>query len=99
MKFGLSDQTLDQLEKYFKQNTKIEKVKIYGSRAMGNYQNGSDIDLAFWGNFDFSDIAHLSADLDELSTPYLFDVLDYNQISHQPLKEHINQYGKVLYEK
>ncbi|MGI9280861.1 MAG: hypothetical protein ACR2PX_14735 [Endozoicomonas sp.] len=34
--------------------------------------------------------------LDELPTPYLYDVIDYNSITHYPLKAHIDRYGRKL---
>ena len=38
-------------------------------------------------------------DLDELPTPYQFDVKLYNEINHKKLKEHIDRVGKVFYKK
>ena len=38
-------------------------------------------------------------DLEELPTPYLFDVIDYRRITHPPLLEHIERVGKVLFHK
>ena len=46
--FGLPQRTIDELITYFKSKPFIEKVCILGSRAKGNYTNGSDIDLAIW---------------------------------------------------
>ena len=34
---------------YFTSQERIEKVVIFGSRALGTYRNGSDIDVAVWG--------------------------------------------------
>ena len=33
------------------------------------------------------------------SIPYFFDLLHYENISNEKLKRHINDYGKVIYEK
>ena len=47
--FGLSDTVIDDLKGIFKQYPNIEEVLIFGSRAKGNYLEGSDIDLALIG--------------------------------------------------
>jgi len=49
MSFGLSNKTLTYIIDNMKEFREIEGVKIYGSRALGNYKRGSDIDLALIG--------------------------------------------------
>lgn len=66
---------------------------------MGKNHPGSDVDLAVLTSADQDLSGHIQAELEELSTPYLFDVVDYQRISYQPLKEHIDRVGKLLYEK
>ncbi len=97
MKFGLSEETIKLICNFFSRYPEIEKVEIYGSRAMGNHERGSDIDLAFYSKNDKNLTGHLLTGLDELPTPYLFDVTDYYKISHLPLKEHIDRVGKLFY--
>ena len=44
-----------------------------------------------------SDIA---AELNErLPLPYKFDVVAYEDLSNEPLVEHIDRYGKILYKR
>jgi predicted nucleotidyltransferase len=74
----------------------IKWVKIYGSRAKGNYRRGSDIDLAFSCSTDYA--ANLLASLDNLPTPYLFDVTHYESLRHNDLKAHIDRIGVVIYQ-
>lgn len=97
--FGLPDITLDLLKRYFDANPKIEAVYVYGSRAMGNYRVGSDVDLAIWSNVDTDISGAVKTDLEALPTPYLYDVTDYRHITHLPLKEHIDKYGQVLFKR
>jgi len=66
-------------------------VKLYGSRAMGRQWSGSDIDLAFSADQDCS--AALREALDQLPTPYLFDVTHWESLRHQGLREHIQRVG------
>lgn len=49
MKFGLKDETILKIQSAFIKFPGIEKVVIYGSRAKGNYRNGSDIDITLFG--------------------------------------------------
>lgn len=97
MNFGLRNDEIEQLRAIFRQHAEIKRVRIYGSRAMGNYRNNSDIDLALWGNIDPLLLGTIKAKLDALPLPYLFDLTVYDDISHLPLKEHIDQHGKLFY--
>lgn len=93
--FGLSSETLAKITTCLAQYPDITWVKIYGSRAKGNYRRGSDIDLAFSSPMDYS--AQLLEALDALSTPYLFDVTHYDSLTHDALKMHIDRVGVQIY--
>lgn len=95
--FGLPERTINELLEYFKTKSEIEKVVIYGSRAKGTYKNGSDIDFAIWTNKD--SLANIAAELDELPTPYMFDVTNYKTLPHENLKKSIDKDGIVFYTK
>ncbi len=95
--FGISQNSYSQILKYFQTQKDILKVVIFGSRATGNYKNGSDIDIAIWGqNISATKI---KADLEELNTPYSYDVIFFDDIEKPELKEHIKIFGKVFYDK
>ncbi len=96
-KFGLPERTINELLEYFKTKPEIEKVVIYGSRAKNTYKNGSDIDFAIWSNKD--NISEIAAELDELPTPYMFDVTNYKTLSHKNLKKSIDKDGLIFYTK
>lgn len=97
-KFGLSLKNYNLIINCLKSFPEIEKAVIFGSRAMGNYKPGSDIDIALFGQISQQLLAKIKGQLeDELSTPYLFDVVIYNQIDSNNLLQHINQNGVVLY--
>lgn len=44
--FGLPDDTLIKFKQVFEKHPEVKSVLIYGSRAIGNYREGSDIDLS-----------------------------------------------------
>jgi len=96
--FGLPENVLKLLQNYFNAHPQIIKVFVYGSRAMGRETPGSDVDLAIVTNSERDISASVRADLEELPTPYLFDVIDYQHIAYMPLREHIDRVGKVLFE-
>ncbi len=94
-KFGLPQETINELLNYFKQKKEIEKVVIYGSRAKGTYHTGSDIDFAVWTKDNIA--TTILSELDDLPTPYMFDVTDYKNLTHEGIKKSIHTYGKVFY--
>ena len=99
MKYGLSDRTLHTLDSIFRKYPDIRQGILYGSRAKGNYRNGSDIDVSLktGGNFTFTDLLRIAADFEDSDMPYFVDVSVYNKLSSQDLKAHIDRVGKVLY--
>jgi predicted nucleotidyltransferase len=96
--FGLPQVTIDLLRDYFLHIPKIEKIVIYGSRAKGKFEQGSDIDFAFFSSSEEDLTGQLLMELDELPTPYLFSVTNYYKLKHEELREHIDRVGIVFYE-
>lgn len=93
-RFGLSLKDIEAINRVLRTFPEIESVRIYGSRAKGNYKSGSDIDLAFIGNLVPIDILlRAGTMLDELNLPYEFDLCIYHQIKNPQLKEHIDRIG------
>ncbi len=99
MNFGLSEKAYKNLLQVFHHHPEIERVQIFGSRAMGNYQPYSDIDLVLFGEIDDALLAKIYSELDELPLPYKFDVKVYADITYLPLKQHIDTISKVIYQK
>lgn len=96
--FGLSEQTISLIVTTLQKFPEINGAKIFGSRAIGNYKPGSDIDIALNGQISQQRLANIKGILsDEISTPYIFDVVVYEQLDNEQLKNHINQYGIVIY--
>lgn len=97
--FGLDDKTLEEMRGVLKRHASVETAKIFGSRALGTHRPNSDIDLALCGSLDIALVGRIQSDLDEMPTPYKFDVVAYGLIEHQKLKEHIDRFGQVFYKK
>ena len=49
MKYGLPQSAIQKINTVLSQYPQVEKAILYGSRAKGNYKNGSDIDLTLHG--------------------------------------------------
>lgn len=99
MKFGLKAAMINKIQDVFALFPDIEKVILYGSRAKGNYRNGSDIDITLMGkNLSLDNSVYPLMDaLDELYLPYSFDISIFEHIDNQELIEHINRVGKLFY--
>ena len=95
MKFGISDKSYTVFVAALEQFPEIESAAIFGSRAMGNYKPGSDVDVVIIGeNVTAKTVSALSAMLNErLPLPYLFDVVNYVDINNVALKDHIDTYA------
>jgi uncharacterized protein len=98
MNHGLRDQDIQTIIHVLHEYPQVEKAKIYGSRAMGNYKPGSDIDLALFGDISISTLSQIQYSLEEESAlPYHFDLTVYNHTDNQNLKKHIDQEGLTIY--
>ena len=99
MKYGLKETTIEQICSVFSSFPEIQKVVLYGSRAKGNFKNGSDIDLTFYGNnLDLKTLNKIEDQLEDLSLPYQFDLSIFDQISNKDLAEHIKRVGIIIYQ-
>lgn len=96
--YGLKQQTIEAIRGIFSHHPSIEKVILYGSRAKGNYRNGSDVDLTLLGEqLTLNEQLAIENELDELLLPYKIDLSVYHTIDNEELIDHINKVGKVFY--
>jgi len=96
--FGLKESTINQINNVFASYPSIEKVVIYGSRAKGNYRNGSDIDITLFGNnVTYEQLNRIETQLDNLSLAYSIDLSLFKYIDAPNLIEHINRVGQIFY--
>ena len=94
---GISNNDIESIIRILKKCPKINNAVLFGSRAKGTYSNGSDIDIALKGeNIVLSDILDISIELDKLLLPYKFDLIIFNRIKEEALKDHINRVGISL---
>lgn len=97
MSINLEPEILNKIKLVLKENQKVKSLILFGSRAKGTAKNGSDIDLAIVGDdISFRDLCQLGMNFDELDLPYKIDLVNYEAIKNEDLKEHINRVGVVL---
>ncbi|WP_297286604.1 nucleotidyltransferase domain-containing protein [uncultured Brachyspira sp.] len=95
----LDEKILKEIRNICAKYKNIEKVMLFGSRAIDKERYNSDIDLAIVGEFDFLFCERLKEEFENMPTLLKFDVVDYNNITNGELINDINKYGKVIYSK
>lgn len=96
--YGLSDISTQKLTTLFRRYPAIEKAIIYGSRARGDNNRGSDIDITFTGETLTPDmLLRISNDIDDLLLPYYVDISLMNNIKNPALIDNIHKEGKIFY--
>lgn len=92
---GIRPEVIDEII-CFAKKYEIKKLLLFGSRARGDYQRASDIDLAAQGG----DITQFALDVDEFTSTLLqYDIIDLDSISHKDFLLSIKKEGILLYEK
>lgn len=95
---GLSDRILWDLHELFSRFPEVETVLIYGSRAKGTFQRGSDIDLAVMSKtLSEKRYTQLWSEVEGLPIAFGIDLLHWDQLGNPALKERILSEGNALY--
>lgn len=98
MEKTIATDTIQKITAVFPQFPSIEKAVLFGSRALGNHRNNSDIDIALFGSaLTFKDVALLEALVDDLGSPFKVDFCHYEHLDNPALREHIDRVGKRIY--
>lgn len=97
--YGLLDRDIKSILEVMEKYNEVKEAIIFGSRAMGNYKKGSDVDIAIKGiEIDRNIIRKISEELnEEYPIPYFFDIIHYESLSNEKLIHHIDNEGKFIY--
>ncbi len=99
LSFGLKETTIEKIQSVLARYPEIEKAVLYGSRAKGNYRNGSDIDLTLMGDgLTHNQLLRIETEIDDLLLPYKMDLSLYQQIENPDLLKHIDRVGITFYQ-
>lgn len=98
MDYGLSNTVVKKIQQVLSEHPDVQKAVLYGSRAMGNYKPGSDIDLTLEGDaLTLQQLNAIGNEIDDLLLPYELDLSIYHQIDSPDLLEHIKRVGEMFY--
>ncbi|MGE4442419.1 MAG: nucleotidyltransferase domain-containing protein [Desulfomicrobium sp.] len=100
MRFGLPEEAIQEIQNALALYPEVKKAILYGSRAMGTFKPGSDIDLTLVGEgLTHNHLLGIMSDLDDLLLPWMIDLSLYADLDHSGLREHIDRVGQTLYER
>ncbi len=92
--YGIEEKIYINLMSYFKSNKYIKKVILFGSRAKGNYNYNSDIDLGILCDKKYK--GTISVELDELVGIYSLDIV-FLDAMNEDIKLQIDRDGIEIY--
>lgn len=91
---GIENQYSHQILALFRPLKKEMSVILFGSRAKGNYREGSDIDIAIKGDtVTLKDRDRWLQKYETLNFPWKLDIVIYHFIKEGKLTEHIDRVG------
>ncbi|MCL2710817.1 MAG: nucleotidyltransferase domain-containing protein [Planctomycetaceae bacterium] len=96
---GLKENVIQSVIESFRNDPRILRAAVFGSRAKGNYKPYSDVDIVLYGDLNPLDVERVICDLDELPFVYKFDVVAYGLVTNPELREHIERVGVRIYDK
>lgn len=95
---GVSDTIIHSIIRVCLDFKTVRRVLLYGSRARGDYQQGSDIDIAIDAPMmDDKEFARLWNALDDLPIIYTMDIVHLQSLKNQRLLDAIHHDGRVLW--
>ena len=94
METGLSQKSLRAIADVVYSNAHVQEAKIFGSRAIGTYREGSDIDICLFGQeLTLSDLNCIAGELEDLNIPQLVDLVNFRTIKNENLLKHIEEFS------
>ena len=101
LRFGLKETVIDRINAVFARYPQVDKAILYGSRAKGNFKNGSDIDLTLRGGADLTlkVLYRIMDEIDDLLLPYIIDLSLFETINDVDVIEHIQRVGVTFYDR
>ena len=93
--FGLAERHYIDLVRIFRRYPQISEVLIFGSRAKGTDKSWSDFDLAVMApTMTGSEFSRLWNEVDALPLAFKFELLHWDTLAENRLKEKIREEGK-----
>lgn len=94
---GLNESVRSRISGVLAQFPHVTRAVLYGSRALGRYRMGSDIDLVLMGEIDTTQLNRIATALDDLLLPWEIDLSYHAAIENTDLLDHIDRAGVEFY--
>lgn len=93
------EEILSKIVSLLKEDLKPRRILLFGSRARGKYNPGSDFDIALDGKkVDVREMRELKEKLEEITGLYKVDIIFLESVDKE-FKDIILRRGKILYER
>lgn len=93
--YGLPREHWRTIYRILERQEELQWVKLFGSRARGDYRCTSDVDLAFAGAAGVRE--RLLGAFERSGLPYTFDVIDYGRQANERLQRTVDIEGKLIF--
>ena len=96
---GLAPQTVERIQVVLAHFPEVASAVLFGSRAKGTAKQGSDIDLALFGEgLDWRLLGRIEDELDDLLLPYTFSLVHHDARTDSEVAAHIARVGVPFYQ-
>ncbi|HQZ30147.1 MAG: nucleotidyltransferase domain-containing protein [Verrucomicrobiales bacterium] len=97
---GLKAATIARIVEVLRSFPEMERAMLFGSRAKGTHEPGSDIDLALSGEgLDWRALGRIDDALDDLLLPYRFSLITLDERTDEDVAAHVRRVGSLFYER
>ena len=96
---GIPQADSQRLLELIRSRSHVQKIVLFGSRALGRQRAGSDIDLCLEApSMGLGELLELGAQLDDLLLPWQIDLQLRHLIAHEGLLANVERAGQLLWE-
>jgi predicted nucleotidyltransferase len=94
---GISDAHLASIKAICSEQFSVKRAVVFGSRSLGNYREGSDLDICLIDQgMTFSELLSIQSQIENLNLPIHCDIIRFSTIQNDKLREHIQRAGVEL---
>jgi predicted nucleotidyltransferase len=94
---GISDAHVARIKAICSEQLSVKRAVVFGSRSLGNYREGSDLDICLIDQgMTFSELLSIQSRIENLNLPIHCDIIRFSTIQNDELREHIQRAGVEL---
>lgn len=95
--FGIDQKRIAILKDIFENYPEVSRVLVYGSRAKGNFDDRSDLDLVIMDDIERKTLGAIWMEINSSDFPLTVDLQVWRDIKNEDLKSHISRVGLSLF--